>query len=117
MSLMDPAGNADSPYTPKNKDTFKKDDLGKPRVSLIEKEFILGTAEVLTLGAQKYGVANWKLGSSPEDISRYKDALLRHVLAYTSGEVLDPETRLSHAYHAACNLMFLDHFERNKPTH
>jgi len=98
-------------------ETFKKDDLGKPRVSLVEKDFILGAAKVLTLGAKKYGVNNWKLGSSVEDIARYKDALLRHTLAYTSGEELDPETGLSHAYHAACNLMFLDFFERNKPVH
>jgi hypothetical protein len=80
-------------------------------VSLVESDFILGMAKVLTFGANKYGVENWKLGDSPENIRRYKDALLRHVLAYTSGELVDPETGLSHAYHAACNLMFLDYLQ------
>lgn len=93
---------------------FKKFDTGKPMVSLVESEFILGTAKVLTLGAEKYAIDNWKLGSSEKDIRRYKDALLRHTLAYTSGEELDPETGLSHAYHAACNLMFLDYMSRTK---
>ena len=93
-------------------ETFKKFDTGKPMVSLVEPEFILGTAKVLTLGAEKYEIDNWKLGSSPEDIRRYKDALLRHTLAYTSGETNDPETGLSHTYHIACNIMFLDYFDR-----
>lgn len=92
--------------------TFKKFDIGKPMVSLVEKDFILGVAKVLTLGAEKYDIDNWKLGTSVEDIRRYKDALLRHTLAYTSGEENDPETGLSHAYHAACNLMFLDYIAK-----
>ena len=90
---------------------FNKDDKGKPMVSLVESDFILGMAKILTFGANKYGAENWKLGASPEDIRRYKDALLRHVLTYTSGELNDKETGLSHAYHAACNLMFLDYLQ------
>jgi len=95
---------------------FTKDDKGKPMVSLVESDFILGMAKVLTAGAKKYAIDNWKLGSSKKDIRRYKDALLRHTLAYTSGEKLDPETGLSHAYHAACNLMFLEYFEKTLNT-
>jgi len=93
---------------------FNKDDKGKPMVSLVESDFILGIAEVLTIGGKKYGIDNWKLGSSPEDIRRYKDALLRHILAYTSGELDDPETGLSHTYHAACNLMFLNYLQEKE---
>ena len=90
---------------------FSKDDDGKAMVSLVETDFILGMAKVLTTGGKKYGFDNWKLGSSKEDIRRYKDALLRHTLAYTSGELTDPESGESHALHAACNLMFLDYLQ------
>ena len=89
---------------------FNKDDNGKPMVSLVESDFILGMAKVMTKGAEKYDIDNWQLGNSKEDIRRYQDALLRHALAYTSGEEFDSETGLSHAYHAACNLMFLQYF-------
>lgn len=97
-----------------SKEKFIKDDSGKPMVSLVETDFIIGMADVMTVGAAKYAIDNWKLGSSKDDIRRYKDALLRHTLAYTGGEINDPETGLSHAYHAACNLMFLEHFQQTK---
>ena len=87
---------------------FMKADTGKPMISLIEPSFIIGVAEVMTYGAVKYAIDNWKK-ATPEDIRRIKDSLLRHTLAYTSGELLDPETHLSHSYHATCNLMFLNY--------
>jgi hypothetical protein len=90
---------------------FKKFDNGKPRVSLVEPKFILGIAEILTFGAEKYGVNNWK-EAKPEDIQRVKDALLRHQLAYIDGEKIDPESGKPHIYHIGCNLMFLDYFDR-----
>ena len=95
-----------------NLGTFQKYDTGKPMVSLVESKFIFGVAEVLTFGAVKYGPNNWKLGTSEDDIRRYKDALLRHVLAYTSGEINDPESGLSHLHHASANLMFLDYLQK-----
>jgi hypothetical protein len=57
------------------------------------------------------GANNWRLC---EDTSRYKDALLRHIYAYLSGEQQDQETSLSHLAHAACNLMFLQYFDNLK---
>ena len=92
---------------------FVKNDTDKPMVSLVEPTFILGMAEVLTYGAKKYAINNWKEASN-KDIRRIKDSLLRHVLAYTSGVLLDEETHLSHSYHAACNLMFLNYLLERK---
>lgn len=89
-------------------DIFIKEDANKPMISLIEPTFIIGIAEVMTFGAKKYGIENWKQATTA-DIRRIKDSLLRHTLAYTSGELLDPETSLSHSYHATCNLMFLNY--------
>lgn len=93
---------------------FMKADADKPMVSLIEPSFIIGTAEVMTYGAKKYAIDNWKQ-ATPADIRRIKDSLLRHTLAYTSGELLDPETGLSHSYHATCNLMFLNYLLERIP--
>ena len=93
---------------------FMKNDLDKPRVSLIEPQFILGLADVLTFGAKKYEADNWKKMTA-SDIPRVKDSLLRHTLAYLSGEQLDPESGLPHLYHMTCNIMFLDYFDRKEP--
>lgn len=87
---------------------FKKDDQGKPMVSLVEPDFIVGIAEVLTAGASTYGLDNWK-HATKDDIRRLKDSLLRHTLSYTSGVLVDSDSGKSHAYHAACNLMFLNY--------
>ena len=88
---------------------FIKEDDGKPMVSLVEPQFILGVAKTMTFGAEKYGINNWqKCG----DIRRYKDALLRHTLAFMDGEITDPDTGLSHMYHAGFNAMAIDYLTR-----
>jgi hypothetical protein len=92
---------------------FTKKDTGKPMVSLVEPKFILGMAEILTFGAKKYGVDNWK-DARGDDIRRITDALLRHTLAYVDGEMLDSETGLSHTYSIACNAMFLNYLMEEK---
>lgn len=97
----------------KSQPKFVKDSqrVKKDRLSLLDIEYLKGTARILSFGADKYGVENWK---ECEDITLYKDALLRHVLAYIGGETHDPETDELHLYHASCNLMFLQWFELNK---
>lgn len=93
---------------------FKKDDAGKPRLSLLVPAFVVGVAEVATFGAKNYGVENWK---SCDDTNRYKDALLRHIYAYLGGEKNDPESGKSHLLHASCNLMFLFWFDLKPVKH
>ena len=90
---------------------FRKDDSLKVKVSLVEADFILGIAQVATFGANKYEKDNWK---KCEDLDRYKDAALRHLFEYLKGNTKDEETGLSHLYHASCNLMFLDYFDRKE---
>jgi len=91
---------------------FKKFDGKKNRLELIEPEFIEGLGRILSFGAEKYEKNNWQKGNSEEDRARYVGALLRHIMAYRKGEKIDPETGETHLYHAACNLMFLDYFDR-----
>jgi len=98
------------PHTPPaTTGAFIKKDEGKVMMSLVEPKFVEGVAKTLTMGAEKYSIDNWKLCEDPR---RYKDALLRHLYAYLDGEMLDPESGLSHLYHVGFNTMALDHFDR-----
>jgi hypothetical protein len=88
-------------------------DDGKLFMSLIPPETIIGLAEVLTFGANKYTKNGWQ--TVPEAQDRYKDALLRHFYAFQSGETHDPESGLHHLKHVLVNASFLLHFEENPP--
>ncbi|MHB8098104.1 MAG: dATP/dGTP diphosphohydrolase domain-containing protein [Sulfuricurvum sp.] len=92
------------------KDTFVKADSNKNQLSLIDPLFITELGQVLTFGASKYSPNNWQLCS---DSTRYKDALLRHLYAYLSGELTDPESGLPHTSAIAFNTMALRWFDRN----
>jgi len=91
---------------------FQKADGEKNRLELIDPEFILGLGQVLTFGAAKYSPNNWKK-AKPKDIDRISGAMLRHQMAHAGGELVDPETGLSHMYHIACNAMFLAYHDRH----
>lgn len=86
----------------------RKDDEGKPRWSLLPWRALAKVVEVLEYGAGKYRAHAWVEVESAED--RYKEALLRHVAAFASGELIDPESGKSHLAHIACNALFLLHF-------
>lgn len=92
--------------------TGRKDDQEKNRLDLIEPEFIEGVGKVLTFGADKYEPNNWQKVEDAEN--RYYAAALRHLIAWRKGEKTDPESGISHLYHVACNIMFLQHFEREE---
>lgn len=89
-----------------------KDDQEKNRLDLIEPEFIEGVGKVLTFGADKYEPNNWQKVEDAED--RYYAAALRHLMAWRKGEKTDSESGLSHLDHVACNIMFLQHFEKEE---
>lgn len=88
-----------------------KYDSGKPRFSLIDPKFMLEFAQVMTMGAEKYGADNWK--TIENAIPRYKDALHRHMNAFEQGKMDDEESGLSHLAHIAANAMFLHWFALN----
>lgn len=64
------------------------------------------TAHVLKLGADKYGVYNWR---EPDGIkaTTYTAAMMRHLLQYTDGEDVDEESGRSHLAHimATCSIL------------
>jgi hypothetical protein len=89
-----------------------KHDHDKPVVSLIDPDWLLEVAEVLTFGANKYAPDNWKHVGDAQ--ARYLSAAYRHLLAYQKGQENDSESNLSHLAHASCCLMFLHYLEKNK---
>jgi len=59
-------------------------------------------AEVSEVGAKKYTWKGWE--TVPDGYNRYSDALVRHMLKGTY-ELLDKDTNLTHAAHAAWNAL------------
>jgi hypothetical protein len=94
------------------KDKGSKFDTGKAQLHLVPPEFIEAVARVLEFGAGKYGEWNWQKGLR---LSRIYDSTLRHMLAWQKGEDLDPESKLPHVWHAACNTAFMTWFLQHKP--
>lgn len=90
----------------------KKLDAGKTPCELLPPIALLEVAKVLGFGAKKYDGWNWAKGLS---YSRILGAILRHVFAYSCGEDKDPESGLSHMAHAACECLFILHYEKFKP--
>ncbi len=83
----------------------RKYDNGKPRYGLLKPDSLEEMVKVLTYGANKYSVDNWK---HVDDLTnRYFDAAQRHIWAYRRGEMRDPESGLHHLAHAMCSLMFI----------
>lgn len=82
-----------------------KADAGKLRLSLVPTEIIKAVARVRAYGVAKYGAAeSWK----SVEAERYRDALLRHVLAWWEDpDGVDEESGLPHLEHVACNVAFL----------
>ena len=97
-----PFNTIKSQFNPTNSN---KDDVGKPRVDLIEPDFILGLGEVLAFGAEKYSDAGWKDIENKHD--REYASAMRHLLKWRKGEQKDEESGKNHLLHAAYNLMVL----------
>jgi hypothetical protein len=84
-------------------DALKYDDE-KIDLSMVPKSLMYAVAEVLMFGARKYERHNWRKGMV---WSRLIAATLRHIHAFNEGEDLDPESKLNHLHHAACDIAFL----------
>lgn len=84
-----------------------KSDAGKLQLTLVPRQIIRDIAEVRMYGNAKYpvgGPENWRR----VEVQRYRDALLRHLLAYLDDPLsVDPESGIKHLKHIACNLAFI----------
>lgn len=79
-------------------------DDGKPRIDLIDPDFIVGLGDILYYGANKYGDRNWQKGIAA---SRLYGSVQRHLNYFWGGEEVDDESGREHLLHAACNIMML----------
>ncbi len=87
----------------------EKFDDGKLRWDLVPFKELEGMVKVITFGAAKYKDNGWK----DVDPRRYKAAIMRHISAYMRGEIIDPESGLSHMSHVMTNALFLEWFCEN----
>lgn len=88
----------------KNKQT-----TGKPRYSLLNFSAIEGIIAVREYGCKKYSDSDsWK--SVP--VQSFIDAAMRHLAEMQKGYLIDEESGLHHADHAACNLMFISAMQK-----
>lgn len=90
-----------------------KFDDGKVDWSLVPFEALEGMVKVLEFGAKKYAAWNWTEGGGFK-WTRLVGSCLRHLFAWARGQDNDPESGLSHIYHAQCNLLFLAYYIGNK---
>ncbi len=82
----------------------RKNDAGKPPLSLIPRAALEAEAAVMGHGAKKYDSDQWRNGFA---YRRLIDAAMRHLLAISDGEDRDPESGELHAAHVRCNMAFL----------
>ena len=100
-------------YSMERKTNGAKHDDGKARMDLIDPDFELGMANVLTHGVKLHGEGSWKTVEEAE--KRFLAALKRHTNAMARGEVFDDGDGGTGETHAACigvNAMFLEWFQR-----
>ena len=64
---------------------------------------IRNVSAVSAFGASKYTWNGWR--TVPDGVSRYTDAMARHLMAEASGEIKDPDSALLHAAHVAWNAL------------
>lgn len=93
-------------------DQTAKADAGKLQLTLVPTQIIKDIAQVRMYGNQKYGdPENWR----QVEAIRYRDALLRHILAYIENpDSVDDESGIKHLKHAACNMAFLCEMENKR---
>jgi len=110
LALM-PIADALDPADPKPRDVLAegyKADHDKLPVHLLPIDSMEAIARVLQFGAKKYAPRNWEKGMA---WSRPYSACVRHLFAWWRGARNDPETGMSHLWHAGCCVMFLIAYE------
>jgi hypothetical protein len=88
-----------------------KEKINKIPLSLLSIPAILKIAKILLFGTKKYDKRNWEKGLNWSDCF---EAALRHLWKWYLREELDEESGENHIHHAACEIMFLQHFVETK---
>lgn len=92
-----------------------KDAIGRAKapMHLVPPALYAPVAEVMRLGAEKYGPYNWRLEAV--NLTVYLDAMKRHWDAVVDGQWLDAESKRPHLAHVAANCgIILDALKHHK---
>lgn len=85
-------------------ESIKNDKLdNKLRWELLPLPLLELVVKVFHFGAEKYGPDRWQ--NLPDGLRRYKAAILRHLVAFEKGEIIDKESGLPHLAHMAWNAL------------
>lgn len=79
---------------------------GKPMISLVPQEAIIGIARGFEHGIEKHGKHEFR--DNNVTYTEIIDSLMRHTLAYLSGEDIDPDSGLPHVQLIGCNYAMLE---------
>lgn len=85
-----------------------KFDTSKPTFELLPDDALAAIQKVLDFGAHKYAARNWEKGMG---WGRVWNACLRHLWAWMRRDHADPESGMSHLWHAGCCILFLIAYE------
>lgn len=77
----------------------------KAPLALVPPALVIGAAEALANGAEKYGPFNWR--DQPVQAVTYVEAAMRHLLAYLDGEDVATDSGIHHVKHAVAGLAIL----------
>jgi hypothetical protein len=86
-----------------------RQNVGKLRIDILPPSWLRALARVLGKGAEKYADRNWEKGLP---FMATLASAERHILAFKSGEDIDPDTGEPHAALAAWNMLALVEFQR-----
>tara|TARA_R100000808_G_scaffold23856_1_gene53566 strand:- start:1940 stop:2287 length:348 start_codon:yes stop_codon:yes gene_type:complete len=96
-------------------DAIPRKNQGKPGVDMVPPELVIGAARAFAIGAAKYrGLDDFNFMRSYRYRTVYA-SMMRHLLAWYSGEDNDIESGLGHLDHVASNLAMLMHFVDQMP--
>lgn len=77
---------------------------GKPELSQLPPEFLIELAALMTECSKKYKKWNYALG---QPYTMAYDSMMRHILAFMSGDDKDRESGFSHLTHIAANALIM----------
>ena len=134
--------NTKVPFSSTHSEQALRYNQGKLKWSLVDWKSLEGLVEVLQYGADKYtifqdnegnkikgidimnipdfkniydvaisGENNWKKGLELDSIL---DSAMRHIVKMMNNEFVDEESKLLHAHHVICNMMFWVYFYNKK---
>lgn len=94
------------------KGTGKRFNEGKLRYDLLHPTALKGLAQVMTMGAAKYGDTNWQNGMPWKTVVA---SLKRHLALFEAGQDYDKESGFLHVDHIQANAHFLSAYREIYP--